>query len=61
MIWESPDGAAHFTFDRPSDQFGSFGIAAVTAVGEELNQKLAVLLNHLGLPIPRQLSHVARG
>lgn len=24
MIWGSPDGATHFTFDRPSDQFGSF-------------------------------------
>ena len=28
MIWESPDGATHFTFDLLSDQFGSFGVPA---------------------------------
>lgn len=57
MIWQDPAGGTRFTFDRPSDQFGSFGIPAITAVGVELNQKLAALLNHLGLPVPDQLSH----
>ena len=57
MIWNSPDGATHFTFDRPSDQFGSFETPAITAVGMELDHKLAVLLHHLGLPIPAQLNH----
>jgi hypothetical protein len=55
IIWDSPDGATHFTFDRPSDQFGSFGIPAITAVGVELNQKLTALLDHLGLSVPEQL------
>jgi hypothetical protein len=57
MIWESPHGATHFTFDRPSDQFGSFEMPAITAVGMELDQKLAALLDHLGLPVPAQLNH----
>ncbi len=61
MIWDSPDGATHFTFDRPSDQFGSFEIPAITAVGLELDQKLADLLDHLGLPVPEQLSHAQQG
>ncbi len=61
MIWDSPDGATHFTFDRPSDQFGSFGIPAIAAVGLELDQKLADLLDHLGLPVPEQLSHAQQG
>jgi hypothetical protein len=57
MIWESPHGATHFAFDRPSDQFGSFEMPAITAVGMELDQKLAALLDHLGLPVPAQLNH----
>lgn len=57
MIWQSPDGETRFTFDRPSDQFGSFGTPQITQVGTELDQKLAALLEHLGLRVPEQLSH----
>lgn len=56
MIWQSPGGGTHFTFDRPSDQFGSFGTPQVTQVGIELDQKLAALLEHLGLDVPSQLT-----
>jgi hypothetical protein len=46
LTWElSP-----FTFDRPSDQVGSFGSAEIAAIGQELDVKLADLLDHLGLP-----------
>jgi hypothetical protein len=37
----------------PSNQFGSFEMPAITAVGMELDQKLAALLDHLGLPSQR--------
>jgi hypothetical protein len=50
-IW----GPAHFTFDQPSDQFGSFGNVEVTAVGVELDRKLAALLFHLGVTVPDAL------
>jgi hypothetical protein len=56
MIWQSPDGGTHFTFDRPGDQFGSFGNPQITEVGRELDQKLAALLGHLGLDVPSQLT-----
>jgi hypothetical protein len=46
---------AYFTFDKPSDQFGSFGNPRITAVGVELDQKLAALLEHLKLRAPREL------
>ena len=38
-------------------EISSFGIPAITAVGVELNQKLAAKLDHLGLSVPEQLSH----
>ena len=56
MIWQSPGGDTHFTFDRPSDQFSSFGTQQITQVGIELDQKLAALLAHLGLDVPSQLT-----
>jgi hypothetical protein len=57
MIWETPDGATRFTFDRPSDQFKSFAVPEITAVGVELDGKMAALLDHVGLRVPRQLEH----
>jgi hypothetical protein len=54
-IWGDAGGSAHFSFDQPSDQFGSFGIAEVTAVGVELDRKMAALLDHLGAPVPDAL------
>jgi hypothetical protein len=56
MIWESPEGSTKFTFDRPSDQFGSFGEPEITKVSLELNHELALLLEHLGLNGPSQLT-----
>jgi hypothetical protein len=54
-IWGSVGGPAHFTFDQPSDQFGSFGNPEVKAVGVELDRKLAALLAHLGVGVPDAL------
>ena len=54
-IWGPAGGPAHFTFDQLSNQFGSFGNVEVTAVGVELDRKLAALLFHLGVRVPDAL------
>ena len=56
VIWGQPNGRAYFTFDKPSDQFGSFANAEITAVGQELDSKLAALLKHLGVTVPQALT-----
>jgi uncharacterized protein (DUF302 family) len=55
-IWEDHEGNAWFTADQPSTQFGSFGIAEVSAVGRELDQKLARLMAGLEVPVPPSLA-----
>jgi hypothetical protein len=55
VIWGDPDGPGYLTFDKPSDQFGSFGRAEVSTVGVELDHKLAALLDHLGVSVPAEL------
>lgn len=55
VIWEDARGRAWFTFDQPSTQFGSFGIRAVSAVGVELDRKLAMLLEALRVEVPMAL------
>jgi hypothetical protein len=52
VIWSDPDGGACFTFDKPSDQFATFGHSEIAAVGLELDQKLAALLDHLKVKVP---------
>ena len=54
-VWGEPEGPGYFTFERPSDQFGSYGNPEISAVGRELDQKFAALLEHLGLPVPPEL------
>ena len=49
LVYGDADGNAIFTMDRPSDAFGSLGIAEVTKVGEELDRKVANLLRVVGL------------
>jgi hypothetical protein len=51
-IWGPVNGPTHFTFDQPSDEFGSFGNPQVAAVGVELDHKVAALLKHLGAAVP---------
>jgi uncharacterized protein (DUF302 family) len=55
VIWEDGDGRAWFTADQPSRQFESFGIPEVSAVGVELDRKLAALLEALGVEVPMAL------
>ena len=55
LIWQGPDGAAWFTVDQPSSDFGSYGKPDIAAVGVELDRKLAALLEHLGVEVPGAL------
>jgi hypothetical protein len=55
VIWEDDYERAWFTVDQPSTQFGSFGIPAVSAVGVELDRKLAALLEALRVEVPMAL------
>jgi uncharacterized protein (DUF302 family) len=49
LVYSDADGHAVFTMDKPSSAFGSLGIAAVTAVGEGLDRKVANLLRIIGV------------
>ena len=55
LIWEDPTGRAWFTVDQPSTQFASLGIPEVAKVGEDLDRKLASLLEALDVPVPAPL------
>jgi uncharacterized protein (DUF302 family) len=55
VIWEDAHERAWFTVDQPSTQFSSFGIPAVSAVGVELDRRLAALLEALRVEVPMAL------
>lgn len=55
LIYEDLNGKVHFSIDQPSTRFSSFGNDEIAATGKQLDQKLAELLAHLGLPVPAQL------
>jgi hypothetical protein len=55
LIYEDPEGKVHFSFDQPSTRFSSFGNDDIAATGKRLDEKLAGLLAHLGLPVPGDL------
>jgi uncharacterized protein (DUF302 family) len=61
LIWEASDGRAWFTVDQPSTLFGSFGNARVSAIGVEVDRKLAELLEALGAEVPMALCASAVG
>jgi hypothetical protein len=55
-IVEDADGVTWFTVDQPSTRFSSFGTPQITAVGIELDRKLAALLAVLDAPVPTALT-----
>ena len=55
-LYEGLDGGVHLSIDQPSDQFGSFDDADIAATGRLLDQKLAALLEGLGVAVPDSLS-----
>jgi hypothetical protein len=55
VIWEDAAGRSWFTADQPSTQFDSFDIPEVSAIGVELDRKLAALLEVLAVEVPMAL------
>jgi hypothetical protein len=54
-LWTTSDEMSHFTFDLPSDLFGSFSQPEIRSVGFELNGKIVRLLEHLRWDVPSEL------
>ena len=55
-IVEDADGITWFTVDQPSTRFSSFDTPQISAVGIELDRKLAELLAVLDAPVPTALT-----
>jgi hypothetical protein len=55
-IVEDADGVTWFTVDQPSTRFSSFDTPQITAVGIELDRKLAALLAVLDAHVPAALT-----
>ena len=55
-IVEDADGVTWFTVDQPSTRFSSFDTPQISAVGIELDRKLAALLAVLDVPVPTALT-----
>jgi hypothetical protein len=56
VIWGERGGAGFVSLDRPSDHFCSFARPEVSAVGVELDRKVAALLQALGAEPPLDLT-----
>ncbi|MEV4511918.1 DUF302 domain-containing protein [Dactylosporangium sp. NPDC049525] len=56
VISQVPGGPVLFSTDQPSLHFASLGQPDITAVGVELDHKLAALLDALRLPVPPSLT-----
>lgn len=56
LVREADDGTAVFVLDQPSTVFAGLGRDEITAVGHELDIKVAHLLGSLGVPVPVQLT-----
>jgi hypothetical protein len=51
LVFSDAEGDAVFSLDQPSTAFGSLGIEEVTRVGLGLDDKVAALLQFLGVPV----------
>ena len=49
LIYADADDNAVFSMDRPGTAFGSLGVDAITAVGEDLDRRVAALLRVIGV------------
>lgn len=54
-IYVDHDDRTWFTIDQPSTRFDSFDDPRIAQVGQELDAKLADLLDRLGLPVSAEL------
>ncbi len=51
LVFADADDNAVFSIDRPSTAFGSLGVDAISAVGEDLDRKVAALLRVIGVDV----------
>jgi hypothetical protein len=51
-IHQDRHGVTRFSIDQPSTRFASFDVPDITAVGLELDRKVASLLEALNVPVP---------
>ena len=49
LVHGDAEGNAVFSMDQPSTAFGSLGVPEITAAGEELDLKVATLLDAIGV------------
>ena len=55
FLWAPDGGPTTLAVDQPSTVFAGYPHPEITAVGRELDAKLAALLAHLGAPVPHEL------
>jgi hypothetical protein len=55
-FYTDAEGRTFLSVDQPSTRFGSFGNPEIAAVGRFLDEKLAVVLGLLGVPVPIELT-----
>lgn len=55
LVRQADDGTAMFVLDQPSVVFAGLARDEITAVGHDLDAKVANLLDALGVPVPQQL------
>jgi hypothetical protein len=49
LMADDLDGDVVFSIDKPSTPFGSLGVEAITAVGQDLDRQVAALLRVIGV------------
>ncbi len=59
VVYEDDTHRTRFVIDRPSSLLGSFDNQAIAAVGHELDEHLAKLLEALHVPLPQELLQTA--
>ena len=57
LLYADPDGDTKLAVDQPSLLFSSYGNSQIAAVGHELDDLLADLIELLGGEVPAQLRH----
>jgi hypothetical protein len=55
-IYEDRDERVWFSIDQPSTRFSSFGDPEIGTVGVDLDDKVARLLDTLGITVPTELT-----
>jgi hypothetical protein len=56
VIFQETEGPTTLVIEKPSDVLGSLLRPQIDVVGLELDRKLAALLRHLTMPVPKELA-----